>query len=738
MILWENAKMNENHIAGTNLDHEPNGHVDKRPSRSVRRNRYLLWSFVAVCAIVFLCRNPFSLWKNPLSEDEPTPIPEIQIVPDLNPDPVRISPLTSIYGNLPKAAPAIWQIAAVRISDGRLGIVAALNKTCGGFETEGENTLGMYFFKNDHWELVADPLVANSCLSLLTANHGRGILYAKAEGGNIGSAILRSYDGGETWELMPGWKEAVDLDVMAIYVPDDGTILFGTEHDVYLSSDDGKSWGQLSIPKLEPSDRIWLHGVNPGDGREILVEITENTQVPVPDRDELFLTFDQGKTWSDPIPPGKLYYDIDLTHQKSDQKDDPLVKLLLSMLRPASSNTLWKSKVVAGRLPSLLYSHNDGMEWSEISTLPDDIFLRGDYAVIMKPIDDQVVVLGTPRDGVLLTEDGAASWRRLNEGLPEIPRNMTAFAIRGDSSSRILYVALEQLIFRSDDDGENWISLGSTGDKPIIGLLPLDGDTEILALREADLVPDSSTPSLVRWSKERWEELPQSPPLMDYGPRKGQPLLRDPWNPELIYALTNGTVYRSGDQGDSWEEISLPSSRIEHRVDAMSFDLSAETILILSFDQAPGYHQNVFYLSEDHGRSWERIPIASYIWAVDYSHKWPRRIYYETTVGEIGILNPSWDGYQVLLENGSEPIVVIPTQPEALLFTYPYATPNGVAIVCPGDPTWYLAPWPEGTRLQDVGYPSIIVDPILPSGFYVLRGGNLFWGTVLELPKIEG
>ncbi len=186
------------------------------------------------------------------------------------------------------------------------------------------------------------------------------------------------------------------------------------------------------------------------------------------------------------------------------------------------------------RLPpflGLIESGDAGRSWEAIS-------LQGSVDFhVLEAAGSRIYGFGsdweTREPRFLASSDRGRRWERLDP-----PEPLVALAIAPDDP-RSLVASGDRRVFASADGGRSWSAL----DAPSAGLLAWNADGLFLAARDGRV-----------WRRERvgraWEEV---------GAIGGQPAAFDSGRAdELLVALHDGTVKRSGDAGSGWSIRSAP------------------------------------------------------------------------------------------------------------------------------------------------------------------------------------
>ncbi len=262
--------------------------------------------------------------------------------------------------------------------------------------------------------------------------------------GTIGS-WYSSTDRGATWvERTTPWQcmlqgaryfdlaqDPTDTDTLYLsthdYIEDYGCVWFSTDHGATWD------WSPLGLPP----DRHWICGQIPGsqpferillDPHEPQIVYGNTSSCSLSYGCWLYLSADGAHTWTSVWLPG--------TPVASTQK-------LRALVAAPSTGALFVGGDAVYRSTDHLASHED------VSTGRPGWTASTVYALAVDPLDEGVVYAGTDR-GVLLTEDGGATWHSRSNGV--FAADVVDGDLRGD---RVLVVTVEG-VFETEVGGSFW------------------------------------------------------------------------------------------------------------------------------------------------------------------------------------------------------------------------------------------------------------------------------------------
>ncbi len=355
------------------------------------------------------------------------------------------------------------------------------------------------------------------------------------------NGIDRSVDDGTTWirsnfGLTNTWVYSVCIGL-------DDVIFAGTDGGgVYRSLDDGATWSYVGL-----------------DGKFVRAcAVIPDGSVLVGDRDGtgVYRSVDNGDTWQ-PVNTG-------LTNG--------------SVRRIEVSSTGY---VFVGTRDGVFRSLDGGMTW-----IAANLGIRNMWVQGLATNDRGDVFAGVLRIGVYRSSDNGDTWEQVNTGLKGIVRALAAY---GDD---LVFAGSGNRMFVSSDRGDNWLPRSSglpTDPNPWITAIAINSKGYIFAgtlsygvFRSVDggstWTPSwGSCPGFVDCSIE----------CLAVGPN------------DIVFAGTRDGAFRSLDDGEHWEQTSLPRIEVKSLAINEQGDVFVGTL-------------SGIYRSIDDGTIWEQLDFPSF------------------------------------------------------------------------------------------------------------------------------
>jgi photosystem II stability/assembly factor-like uncharacterized protein len=490
-----------------------------------------------------------------------------------------------------------------------------------------------------------DPVSRQTCLYLISP--------PKWQGGKFETGILRSRDGGQSWERLadglerdlagPGAQALPEFNFIATSEGHATTAYLGVvrhpqkrdgkleDHfGVMKTEDAGNSWNWVvrAADETSPQNRTngWI-GRNYGAGwggspHGIGVSPVNPDVAYATDYGTAFYTLDGGKSWEqiycrdhadgsastsgldvtttygvhfDPFNRDHLaisYTDIGFFHSFNGGKT--WTQSLEGVPQDWINTCYWLvfDPEVKGRAWSV---------WANAHDLPRPKMFRGDFERYL--------------GGVCRTEDSCRTWQKTSQGMPE---NTVATHIvldpRSPPQNRTLYVAgFGKGVFKSTDGGQSWTAasngLAENRNAWRLVLLP-DGTLYLLVARglRDGAVLDGA---LYRSSDaaNNWQPVPLPP-----GVNAPNDLVFDPADPARMYLACwpqpvdgverHGGLYVTQDRAATWQRIFSESA---HVYGVSLGSPHSGRLFINTFNSGA-------YRSDDAGRSWRRLEGYNFKW----------------------------------------------------------------------------------------------------------------------------
>lgn len=241
--------------------------------------------------------------------------------------------------------------------------------------------------------------------------------------------IYKSRDEGRTWGKISGGMSHSRVISMAIDPAYPATIYAGLKGDaVYKSYDGGQRW----VPQKTGLDDVTVTSVV----NQLLVDPLENTHLWAATTMGVFESTDGGDSWTKRMAGMKeilMVVTLAIDHTRPD------------IMYAGTSGGVYKS----GDRARTWTKVHDGMISPALLSSGRALMVN---TVLVDPGQPDTVYAAT-LNGLYKTTNGAASWFRIGQALPD--QMMTAMDVE-PSAPGILYVAGRQGVFKSVDGGATW------------------------------------------------------------------------------------------------------------------------------------------------------------------------------------------------------------------------------------------------------------------------------------------
>ena len=244
--------------------------------------------------------------------------------------------------------------------------------------------------------------------------------------------IYKTRDGGQTWENLSRGMSHSRVISMAIDPLYPATVYAGTKGDAVFKSYDG---GQRWVSQRAGLDDVTFSSVV----NQFVVDPVENSRLFVATTMGMFESQNGGETWQ----------------KRMDGMKEVLMVVTVAVdpTRPAF--------MYAGTSGGVYKTVNRGARWEKVNNglVPPEV-LKSSRAlgvtVVQVDPDSPDTVYAATLNGIYKTTDGAQSWKRIGESLPD---QMISAMLLDRSAANVLYAASRQGIHKSEDGGTTWRAL---------------------------------------------------------------------------------------------------------------------------------------------------------------------------------------------------------------------------------------------------------------------------------------
>ncbi len=234
--------------------------------------------------------------------------------------------------------------------------------------------------------------------------------------------------------------------------------------------------------------------------------------------------------------------------------DSPMEGLKIWSIAVDPSNS---DNVFVGTSPAQLFRSRDGgQSWDKLAANIAQECAIGDprvTALLVDPVDSNTVLAGVEIDGVYVSRDGGDTWSHVDQGITNPDIHGMAFSL---GEEKTVLVSTPREIFASSDDGATFQSLmsSSTLEMPYCRWVAVKADdpqTMFVANGDA-AIGNTGTIRRSTDGGQSWNEVPlpvePNSPVWNFA--------TNPADPDLILANSvYGELYRSEDGGENWGKI---------------------------------------------------------------------------------------------------------------------------------------------------------------------------------------
>ncbi|MDQ6676024.1 MAG: YCF48-related protein [Acidobacteriota bacterium] len=219
----------------------------------------------------------------------------------------------------------------------------------------------------------------------------------------------------------------------------------------------------------------------------------------------------------------------------------------------------------APELNGLYRSTNEGKTWEHVPGL------RGQeiWSLAVWQSDSNTIAAGA-RDGVHLSRDGGATWKRISPLENHELQPVVSLAFH-PKDSKILYAGTPHLPWKTIDGGASWHSAhaGMLDDSDVFSIqVDWNRPEHVFATACSGIYASANSAGL--WAKMAGAK---------GASYRTYVVAQDPKNPSIVFAGTTGGLVRSNDSGVTWRKLSDDASR------AIAFDPTTPGRIFVATDQ---------------------------------------------------------------------------------------------------------------------------------------------------------
>lgn len=464
--------------------------------------------------------------------------------------------------------------------------------------------------------------------------------------------VFRSRDGGKTWVALADMR-GKSVRALAMAPFDSNLLASGTLDGVYSSKDGGDSWQRISPANHGEIKNVESIAIDPND-RDVIYAGTWHLAWKTKDGGVIWHRINQGMIDDsdvfsiivDPANPSLVYASACSGIYKSESAGElfrkvsgiPFAARRTRVLKQDPTNP---DRVYAGTTQGLWKTTDSGKTWKQMT---DSSLVVND--ILVDPRSSSRLLLATDRNGVMVSENGGATFSSSNSGFTH---HYVTTVLPDANDPDLIFVGIINErdlggVFSSRDGG-NWqqrstglggrdvFALAQTTDGTLIagtsrGLFRLDRNAGVwrpialnvmksdplvrTALRKPALDPPSATQLLMsarvndvavgpnRWlaatsaglfasadNGRSWKSVPELE-------KKDFVAVRS--TGDLVVAATHREIFVSADEGMNWQLANLPSQVTTVRSVAVAPD---SRVLVASLEGA--------FRSSDFGKNWEHM-----------------------------------------------------------------------------------------------------------------------------------
>ena len=366
----------------------------------------------------------------------------------------------------------------------------------------------------------------------------------------LGAGILRSNDGGNTWQLLANSQfNGQGLNSLAVHPTVPKTMYLSAGwFGAWTSNDGGVTWQRLNnLPSGNVSDFI-IAKFNPNILYAAVVGNTGAAQA----QNGVYQSTDSGVTWNllSGLPSGAALGEPNVTGAVRLESGTAASVVYVSMLVVGANPT--PPPAFAITAVQRIRTNDGGTTWTALNPTPGPLENRSWHLLLgVDPADGNHVFVN---DSYSLYEsrDGGNTWSRADAGIGYLKRlNSFDWVNLTFDANGLAILTADQGVLQYDPATKNWTSL--MGDLQVSEFYTISLDPQSAAVAYAvgqDIFSEKFTGQTV-WN------------VMEQGINETGKIIADPKNSNQLYAFnpldTNNFVMRSSDAGATWTNV-FPSA----------------------------------------------------------------------------------------------------------------------------------------------------------------------------------
>ncbi|MFH0918654.1 MAG: hypothetical protein V1830_05920 [Candidatus Omnitrophota bacterium] len=225
------------------------------------------------------------------------------------------------------------------------------------------------------------------------------------------------------------------------------------------------------------------------------------------------------------------------------------------------------------------------------------------YQVLLVNAHNNKIIFAAGSGNIFKTDDGGKNWRRILTIRSQL-RNINAL-VTGQNNANLVYAATDNGLYRSNNLGERWqrIFRGKNNQENQCTSVGIDGQTILVGTKTGVFISRDNGRS---WRKQVAELDNRGILNIDLGPGQNS----------IIYLAAEDGIFKSLDSGQSWERIFVgyAGEKIEEESISLDEDVSERKANVY-FVKADKNNTNLLYFSSargvyrslNQGKSWEKL-----------------------------------------------------------------------------------------------------------------------------------